>query len=94
MYVVLNCKPEKRGIDEFFRNPKTKIMKKILLMTVFAFFLLVPGNLAWTGTRVFSTGLLGFNLSEPASLLMLGVALLCFSLYLKRVIRKSAGSSR
>jgi hypothetical protein len=69
-------------------------MKKFLLMTVFGFFLLFPGNLAWTDNRVFSNGHLGFTLSEPASLLLLGVALFCFSLYLKKAIRKAAGSSR
>jgi hypothetical protein len=38
---------------------------------------------AWTSERIFSNGLPGYTLSEPASLLLLGAGLFSFSLYLE-----------
>ena len=63
-------------------------------MTVLSPVLLFSDTLAWTGERVFFNGFQGYALSEPASLLLLGAALFSFSLYWKRIARKTQNSSR
>jgi hypothetical protein len=67
---------------------KKKFMKKFLLIAVLTSLLLLAVTLASTAEWAFSNGFPDYELSEPASLLLLGAVLFSFSLYWKKLTLK------